>query len=414
MRSFFVWGVFMNKSSVFKKITIIFIIISVLSIIADVFINMTLKVASLNSNQQETIWFFDSNFFKWYTDCIFFNINAIKGIISPVTSIVSISFAIITFVFNNAKSVHANSVSIDTYNLIYNNIPNNYYIYFIPFILLALLMLEFKLSFYCIVLYVIVSGIFFVLNLYRYNSDKNFIFTIDKQFKNKNTQLQPRAFFAYIEIFYINNCEKLFFSDLSKNFTNRIIEKINTVYEKTKDGEKSFSELVNYFSEVFGDEKLSPDYRAKLFVYFLEEYESYFYKLNFYDNLSSDSKIKEQKVTYAALLYTALFSDLDMNEIRNFYCNQKYDVIYRWLFAYYILLYKYSVDGYVLNIEKNGILHDCSKAILYLNSMITKEHIQFIKQSLFYVMKFNQCQFDLKLYTIFIALDKTGDSNHEK
>lgn len=290
----------------------------------------------------------------------FLTSEAISTIMFPIISVISISFAMSTYLLNNSYNINNMSVSTNTRKLILNQSRTTSGLATILLTMLVPLLMTniFKCySFFLFFLLVTIGILIVVVKRFnKYNRERNIISNFDNNFKEsklkrrikkeeknqrKTANKHSDYILAFIEICYENKYQGMFNENLeyhqilnlwcesmdSKNYENHQIPKIEDKFE-------SFYDILD---DVFNNKQLDSKYISDLYVYFLSELEKVIFE--------NAAKFKESnyEIMYSACLSYAFNSIFDVDVIDEFFKSKTSETfIYRWLFYRYVLLFEYN------------------------------------------------------------------------
>lgn len=347
--------------------------------------------ASLTTNP-ETAATYDSVF-------PFFTSEAISTIMSPVISVVSISFAMSTYLLNNSYNIKNMSVSANTRKLILKSSNTTSWVATILLILLVPLLITniFKcyIGFYIVLVLIAIVLCYLGHNFILFNRERNVILNFDNNFKEsklikreekkrgKKSNKNSDYIFAFIEVCYENKYQGMFKENLKFNHILNLwgesMDKKSVTDESFKLDEK-FEFFYNYIDEIFNNKQLDSVYLSNLYVYFLSELEKVIFE--------NDCVFKESnyELMYSVCLSYAFNSVFDVDVIDEFFKSKTSETyIYRWLFYRYILLFEYNrfMNDKSFYKPRFSFLDEMSYRVKSISPYIKDNHIVFLIVSLF-------------------------------
>lgn len=344
----------------------------------------------------------------------FFTSGAISTVMSPVISVVSISFAMSTYLLNNSYIIKNISVSANTRKLILKPSNTTSRVATILLILLVPLLITNILKCY-IGFYIVLGLIAIVLcylghNFILFNRERNIILNFDNKFKKsklikriekeeknqrKKTNKNSDYIFAFIEVCYENKYQGMFKGNLKFNHILNLwgesMDKKSVTDESFKLDEK-FEFFYNYIDEIFNNKQLDSVYLSNLYVYFLSELEKVIFEN------ACVFKESNYELMYSVCLSYAFNSVFDVDVIDEFFKSKMSETyIYRWLFYRYILLFEYNrfIKDKSFYKPRFSFLDEMSYRVKSISPCIKDEHIVFLIVSLFLYQ--NKCLKDIAL-----------------
>ena len=328
----------------------------------------------------------------------FFSSEAISTIMSPVISVVSISFAMSTYLLNNSYIINNISISTNTRKLLLKQSKRTSISATVLLIMLVPLLItnivKCYIGFYISLVTIIFILFYLVHKFIQYNRERNIIANFNKNFKEskikrrrkKETKNKAKKgeensdyIFANIEICYENKYQGMFNSYFIQ-ILNLWSEYIDTKNNQNLKIEEKFESFYVTLDELFNNKQLDSKYLSNLYVYFLAELEKVIFE-NAY-------KFKESnyEIIYCACLSYAFNSIFDVYIIDEFFKSETSETfIYRWLFYRYTLLFEYNkfikdTNFYKPRFSFSGELGSRVKSI---SICIKDNHIRFLILALF-------------------------------